>query len=260
MVRCRCKGGSKLLPCCNRKSSRGRSFNSRNTSRNTPSRSRRGVSLPDPRSSGSASRKLKKFGKTLEQIGLAQYTNSYLSMPRSSGLIWTGVEKGQAFDVRSSQYGYPEAEDMRKNPHKYDFRPKGEALNFEGRQSAVPNHGQRKLKGREAHWARRPKHKYGPNAKQSPYSVPSPDEIYHHRKSQKRKGQFKMATGTSLRLLGNGLLVYQFGNYAYWLYEDPSDETAVEIVSDLTMYDEVVTYIIDPIIQMLDPGRAFSAS
>lgn len=249
MVRCRCKGGSKLLPCC-RRYSRGRSFNSRNTSRNTPSRSRRGVSLPDPRSSGSASRKLKKVGTKLEQIGLAQFTNSYRSMPPSSGKIWTALEKRHVFEKRGVNVG---TLDMRKNPRKYDWRPRGStsALSYKDTWRGK----ERPLKGREGHWARRP------IRGESIYSQPTVAQIQHHRHSQKRKGQTKMAVGTSLKLLGNGLLVYQFGNYAYWLYEDPSDETAVEIVNDLTMYDEVKTYIIEPIIDFLDPSQlSFSAS
>ncbi len=233
---CRCRDGTYGPHCC--KTKRGR----RNTSRRN---SREGGPNFNPRASGAASRRMTKLGKALQQVGFAQISNSYLSMPPSSGKIWTYTTKQQAFDKRSSQYGY--SADMRKNPRKYDFRPKGEALTFEGRNSPVYDPGQKKLKGREAHWARRPVHIYGPNAVQSQLSRPTVSEIHHHRKSQLRRGQFKVAFGTGLRTLGRGLLYFQLGTYAWWLWEDPSTETVEKIAKDITLYEQIESIFIDPI-------------
>lgn len=220
---CKCRDGTYGNHCCKR--SRGR----RNTSRSH--NSQRSASPTEySRLGGSAYRQMNKGGKLLQQIGFAQYANAHLSMPSSSGKIWTTIERRQAFDVRSSHYGY--AADMRKNPSKYDFRPPPEwKANLAYKDTWRGK--DRPLKGREAHWHRRPVHVYGPNAKQSQLSRPTYSEIHHHRKSQKRKGISKFGLGTSMRFLGTGLLIFQLGTYAKWIHDDWTT-AAPKIIEDLT--------------------------
>lgn len=232
---CKCRDGTYGPHCCKR--SRGRRKTSRRNSRKT---SRRGGPI-SARSSGAASRQMNRLGTIIQQAGIAQYANAHLSMPPSSGKIWTPLEKRHVFRKRGVGIGTP---DMRKNSRKYDWRPRGSGMD-QSRGGPTYEPGQRKLKGREAHWMRRPKYNQGI------YSQPTPSEIYHHRKSQKRRGGVKIATGTGLRFLGSGLLVFQLGTYATWLYDDPSYSTVKKIVKDLTLSEQVDEYIVSPIEEQL---------
>ena len=138
--------------------------------------------------------------------------------------------------------------DERKNPKKYDWRPKGERINPGNTKNApVQNYKYRKLRGREAHWARRPKYKQGI------YSVPTESEIHHHRHAQKRWGQSKIALGTGMRFLGRGLLVVQLGTYAKWMYDDPSESTVTKIVKDLTLVEQIDEVIVQRWQNWLNP-------
>lgn len=167
-----------------------------------------------------------KVGKFLQNVGLAQIANSPFSMPDPSGKIWTPVQLNE----RKTHAPHVKRKDIKK----YDWMPKGEKINpGNTRGSPVQDYRYKKLRGREAHWARRPKYNQGI------YSQPTQSEIHYHQKSQMRRGQAKFGLGTSMRFLGRGLLAVQLGVYASWLYDDPSEQTVTKIVKDLTLVDQI---------------------
>ena len=241
---CRCRDGTYGSHCC--KTQRGR----RNTSRRN---SRAGGPNIDARASGAASRRMMRYGKALQQIGFSQISNSYLSKPKGSGKIWTGL---MVSDVgkRGAHRGAldPLGNPMYKNKRKYDWRPKS-AKNYIG----YKDMHKRKYKHespRSAHAQRRPGYgKWSPYKpgdspyKYGIYSQPSQIDIAIHRRGQRRRGSAKVALGTGLRTLGKGLLVVQLGTYGSWLYEDPSPATVEKIAKDITLYENIESIFIAPI-------------
>lgn len=173
---------------------------------------------------------MQQAGKFLQNLGLGQMANAHLSMPDTSGKVWMNMSR------KSAKTHRPDIK--RKDSKKYDWRPKGDTPNPSGGSTWKGEF--RKLKGREAHWARRPKYNQGI------YSQPTQSEIHYHQKSQMRRGQAKYGIGTGMRMLGRGLLIVQLGVYASWLYDDPSEDTVTDIVKDLTLVEQIDELIIQP--------------
>lgn len=240
MKKCRCSNGKYSVRCCK---SQGVRTSASTPKAYTPKHSTYGTDWAQrARLSGAASRRMSKIGNIVENLGKAQLANSVRSMPASSRKIWTPYMRHEVMRKREAHYGAKGAADMRKNPRKYDFRPKKSSNYF-----AYKDTWKRKTQvesPREAHRQRSPHYgRVDPNP--SPYSVPTEAEISKHRRSQARRGYAKIGVGKSMKVLGNGLLAVQLGTYAWWLYQDPSDETAVRIVEDATMVKHVENTFLD---------------
>jgi hypothetical protein len=223
LVNCRCKDGTTSPRCCKKLSSRGKRVSSR---RSTPARSPFYSTLGTV-GSGATGRRVSKLGKHIAQLGFAQMANAQFSQPPSSGKIWVPMTKKE---MKTHRPQVP-----KKDYKKYDFQPKGNTLRGSMRDSRI---GTRSRRGNyrygewESHWQRRP-HRGGI------YSVPSQLEVQTHRKSQTRKGFGKVSLGSTMRMLGNGLMVVQLGVYASWLYDDPSEKTVTKIVKDFTLVEQI---------------------
>ena len=206
---CRCRDGTYGPECCfkgGRSSRKGKSKTSPATQSNFLG------------ASAATARKLDRVGKGLTAIGIAQYANSFNSTPYSNK-IWQNVSLKQVSKKRSAHYDPYK----RKNRRKYDFAPKGDNFNQYGSKDTWKGK-YRKMSKREAHWKRRPV--------TGIYSVPSSSEIALHRRSQRGKGKMKALGGTSMRLLGKGLMIVSVATYASWLYEDPTVSTLGDITYD----------------------------
>lgn len=238
MKKCRCSNGKYSVRCCK---SQGVGTSASTPKAYTPKYSTYGTNWAQrARLSGAASRRMSNFGNIVENLGKAQLANSFTSMPSTSGKIWTPMSRKEA-KIHSPG--------MLKNSRKYDWQPKGESINWETKNSPTLHASQKRLRGREAHWARRPIYNQGI------YSQPTQSEIYYHRRSQKRKGIAKIGIGKSMKVLGNGLLVVQLGTYAWWMYEDPSSQTATRIVKDLTLSEQIEEIIVEPLFRLGNPNR-----
>ena len=135
-------------------------------------------------------------GNKLVQLGKAQLASAPFSQPPSTGKIWTPFQRNERI-----LHSRIEKKDMKK----YDWRPKGESFNpGNTRNAPVADYKYRKLRGREAHWARRPIYNQGI------YSQPTPSEIFHHRRSQARRGMSKIAVGKTINYLGYAYVGYQY--------------------------------------------------
>ena len=170
----------------------------------------------------STGRKISNLGDTVFHIGAAQYMSSYLSKPKPSGKIWTGMTKSQA-KLRNP--------DMLKNSKKYDWRPRGDRFMDGLRDSNLYQRSKKYPRGggiQTQHWKRQPKYNQGIYSQTTDYDLRS------HRKSQARRGAGKVTLGQGMRFLGKGLMVVSLGTYASWLYEDPSLDTLGDIAFDMT--------------------------
>lgn len=169
--------------------------------------------------------------------------NAQFSQPPSSGKIWVPMTKKE---MKTHRPGVP-----KHSYKKYDFQPKGNTLRGSMRDSRI---GTRSRRGNyrygewESHWQRRP-HRGGI------YSVPSQLEVKLHQKSQTKKGFSKLSLGTSMRMLGNGLMIVQLGIYGSWLYDDPSEKTITKIAKDFTLVEQIDQTFWQPL-QML--GERFN--
>ena len=233
MKKCRCSNGKYSVRCCK---SQGVGTSVSTPKAYTPKHSTYGTDWAQrARLSGAASRRMSKLGSALENLGKIQLANAPFAQPKSSGKIWTPHTK------KSMKIHNPDI--PRSIYKKYDFRPRGNTLRGSFRDSNIAKRGTRsnfRYGEVEEHWRRNPNRHGG-----GIYSHPSPADVRHHRRIQARRGTAKIATGKSMKTLGNGLLAVQLGTYAWWLYQDPSNQTAARIVEDATAVRYVESTFLD---------------
>ena len=233
---CRCRDGTYGTHCC----SQG--------SRGPRSTSPRGPNYKTLAETGSAltGRRISRAGQTVINYGIAQITASKFSNPKPSGKIWMNMTKGEA---KTHAPGIP-----KKDYKKYDWQPKGNTLRGSIRDSRIAQRG-RLVDNRYGEWE---EHKRRRPVK-GIYSQTTESDVSRHRRSQRRRGLVKVGTGTGMRLLGEGMMVVQLGQYASWLIDDPSDATVHRIAKDFTLYDNVREFVIDEWMDRLQPDPTISS-
>jgi hypothetical protein len=217
MRKCRCPNGKFSTKCCTSKGGRKKPVTTPGSYR--PQHN----TIGDLMNAGSAltGKRISNAGQQVINLGIAEIVVAQTSQPSSSGKIWMNMTRKDA-RIHAPQI---KKADMKN----YDWRPKGTSLRGSIRDANIGQRGRKrsKLRGEvEEHWHRQPRDG-------TKYSQPSKAEVQSHRRSMTRRGVGKITVGGSMRLLGEGFMIVQLGQYASWLYQDPSLNTMGKIGQDI---------------------------